>query len=252
MNSIEERAKGLASLLAFDSDAFRGDDEVPQELCDVVLAFAIVFNDCRDILLWHVELTAGLTPPPQPLNRASGEQGGVITHTTRLLVAILHELGELVRKNGKVLHDPFFEQKVLPKLDKEQRIRWERLRDLAQGKSPAKSMDDYLDFLRNKATYHYDAEDLRPGYERCFPHGSEKPREQPLVSIARDLRSTRFYFGDATAYNVLEHSAAERELVPLGPPLSAALADLMVTLAKIVEIFIQARKPWREFKEETP
>ena len=249
MKTTAERAAALGSIHGFDSNALRAGDGVSQELCDLILAFALIFNDCRDILLWHEE-TQGEAPKAQALNRLSGEYGGTITHTFRLLAAVLHELGELVQKNSQVLNDPFFRDKVLPKLDKDARERWERLEALARGKKAEKPLDDLLYYLRNKSVYHYDAPDLRPAYDRKFPPGSSERAEQPLVSVGNTVRGTRWYFADAVAYDLLESEAATRGLAPLGPKLSKALTDLVVTLARIVEAFLQARTPWTEFRED--
>jgi hypothetical protein len=238
-------------LLTFDADAFRTDGDVSQELCNLMLAFALAFNDCRDVLMWHQELMDQAPAAPQRLNRWFGEHGGSITHTFRLLIGLAHEVGELVQRNAKTLHEPFFNEKVLSKLDKDQRARWERLRDLAFAKPSEKSMDGLLEFLRNKMTYHYDAADLWPAYDRRFPSGPSDKLKQPLVSLSSDIRGHRFYFADAVAYDLVEEEGRQRGLAPLGPKMSTVLTDLMVSLERIVEAFLQARRPWRNFEEES-
>ena len=74
--------------------------------------------------------------------------------------------------------------------------------------------------------------------------------EQQLVSLGMDVRGTRYYFADAIALDLFEQGAEESGLAPLGPKMSKALTDLMVTLARIVEAFLQDRTPWRDFEEE--
>src|SRR5262249_32701179 len=140
MKSVAERAATLGPLRSFDSDAFRPDAIVSEDLCYLVLGFALLYNDCRDVLMWHEDLMR--QTPERKLNRVCGEYGGSITHTFRLLIGIVHELGELIQKRGRALNDPFFQMKVLPKLDKEQRARWEQIHDLAFQKKAQKAMDE--------------------------------------------------------------------------------------------------------------
>jgi hypothetical protein len=251
VTGIADTAALLAPLQSFDSDAFRGDAEVPQELCNTILGFALVFNDCRDLLLLSTDLQEQGTDEIV-LNRYFGEHGGGMTHVFRLLIGVVHELGEFIRENGKALHEPFFEKQVLPKLSTEHRAMWVRVRDLAQGgKSGVKMMDDLLDFLRNKTTYHYDGAELFRGYEARFPSGATAKNRQPVVSLGARVRNTRFYFADAVAYDLIEEGAESRGLMPLGPKLSNVFLELCTVLGRIVEVFLQARRPWRDFAEES-
>jgi hypothetical protein len=249
MKSVEERAKALGSLQTFDSDAFRGDGEVPQELCNVVLAFALVFNDCRDLLFWLDDLLA-VAPTEVKISRFFGEHGGGMTHVFRLAAALVHELGELIHKHGKWLHHPFFETRVLAKLDKNQRAGWDRVLDLAHGRAGERAMDQFLKLLRDRATYHYDAEDLTAPYNRRFPAGATEKLKQPYVSRGMRVRNVRFYFADALPFDLIEQEAASRGLMPLGPRMTEILTDVSTALASVVEAFIQARCPWHDFAEE--
>jgi hypothetical protein len=253
--TIEERANTLGPIYAFDPDAFRGDNEASQELCDAMLSLSLVFNDCRERLLLMERLVYEMPdapPPPANLNRSVGEHGGATVHASRLFVGLVHEVGEVIRDNGRALNEPFFQDKVIAQLPPRALEMWNRVKNLALGKKPDKAMDELAEFLRNKTAYHYDGAALREGYDRRFPSGSRERTKQPLVSLGNTVYGRRFYFADAVAANLIEQGAHERNLAPFGPKMSEILRDLSFTLALVVEAFIVARTrgKWRPFPED--
>jgi hypothetical protein len=48
MKSFQEECATLESLQTFDPAAFEGDETVPQKLCNLVLALALIYNDCKN------------------------------------------------------------------------------------------------------------------------------------------------------------------------------------------------------------
>jgi hypothetical protein len=50
MPGFREECAMLAQLESFDPEAFQGNAEVPQALCNFVLAIALIYNDCKDAL----------------------------------------------------------------------------------------------------------------------------------------------------------------------------------------------------------
>jgi hypothetical protein len=231
----------LGALRGFDPGVFRETDDCSQGLCSFILALALAFNDCRDLLMCAEEILR-VKPERPRRNRFCGEHGGLMTHVFRLLAAFVHELGELVRAHGRVTQESFFKLKVLPKLSKEHRAAWEAMCNLAHGKRETRSLDDLLEFFRNKVGYHYDAAALQEGYDDRFPC-VPAVAQWPLVSLGARTFNERLYFADAAALRMIETNATERELMPLGPKMTDALTDAAIALAKIVEAFIQARKP---------
>jgi hypothetical protein len=250
--SAKDRASQLALIFTFDSDAFRADAKVPQELCDAMLALAVAFNDCRDLLLWMEGLLDEMPPRPPKWNRLYGEHGGTTTHTFRLLAALVHEVGEVIRKNSKAFNEPLFRREVLERLRPRSLAMWRRVTSLATGKTLNKPMDLLLELLRNKSTYHYDPKELRKAYERRFPSGTADRKKKPLVSLGDNVYGTRFYFADAAALEIIEEEANARGLMPLAPKMTEALRDLSMTFALVLRAFIEGRTrdKWKAFAED--
>ncbi len=245
---IRERAKALASLRSFDSDVFRGSEHVPQELCNLILAFAVVFNDCRDLALWSDDLLRA-RPKAKRLNRYQGEHGGQTFHVIRLACGTIHELGEFIQKHSGVLNHPLFLE-VLDRLPEREKEMWNAVRDLAFGKKSAKTADDLLKDLRNTTAFHYDARELAAAYDRRFPRGSNDREQQPLLSLGPRVHTARFYFGDAAAATLLVQQIERRGVSEFGARFSEILANVSVVLALIVEGFIEARSALRDFVED--
>jgi hypothetical protein len=250
MRDIAERAKSLGPLLAVNSVALRGDREVPQELCNAILALALAFNDFRDLLIWSDDILKEAPDTARRLNRFFGEHGGVMTHLFRLLLASLYQLGEVIRANGKHFHNRFFQERVLGQLDKSVQGKWMELSDLAHGKAPQRPIGDLMEFVRHTAVYHYDSAELWNGFDRRFPTGSTVPAEQAVVSSGETALGERFYFADAAAYDLISEQSGVQGLPALGPKVTDLLTTVTVTLANVVEGFLEARGPLQPFAEE--
>jgi hypothetical protein len=48
MKSFQEQCATLELPQTFDPAAFEGDENVPQKLCNLVLALALIYNDCKN------------------------------------------------------------------------------------------------------------------------------------------------------------------------------------------------------------
>ncbi len=48
MTNFTQEAEQLAPLQTFSREAFVGDSNVPQGICNFVLALALIYNDCKD------------------------------------------------------------------------------------------------------------------------------------------------------------------------------------------------------------
>jgi hypothetical protein len=68
---------------------FRGNAEVPQELCNFVLALALIYNDCKDAIYAHLALHT-LKPVGTPQKtRIWGAINGAQLQVFRLVAALL-------------------------------------------------------------------------------------------------------------------------------------------------------------------
>ena len=80
MKSFQDECSELAPLETFDPAAFQGDADVPQELCNLVLSLALVYNDCKDVIYSHILLGESRPSPPAGRNRPWGAWLGVDFH----------------------------------------------------------------------------------------------------------------------------------------------------------------------------
>ena len=46
--NLSRESSELAPLQTLHPDAFMGDSKVPQDMCNFVLALALIYNDCKD------------------------------------------------------------------------------------------------------------------------------------------------------------------------------------------------------------
>ena len=121
MTNFTKESELLAPLQTFDRDAFVGDERVPQDICNFVLALALIYNDCKDGIFSNMILTDSKPKGQFELSRGWGAYNGLKLHYIRLHVALIHELLQLIEDNQQILKHPFFNS-VIQKLSKQARI----------------------------------------------------------------------------------------------------------------------------------
>jgi hypothetical protein len=198
--------------------------------------------------LWSDELLRA-RPTTTRLNRYQGEIGGQTYHCLRILVGVLHELGEVVRKSTTTMNHPSF-RALVNRLPKKEQAMWKRVRDLSVGKKAEKVADELLKALRNTTAFHYDRKEISAGFDRRFPSGSVDRQQQPLFTRGKTVQSVRLFFADAAATEALDAQIKARRVERFGKKLSAILIDVSKTIALLVEAFIEARSGSRPFEEE--
>jgi hypothetical protein len=191
--SYEDEVRALAPLMSFDSGVFRGDAEVPQSVCNFVLALAVAYNDLRDVA-FGINLLEPSRPqgPPKP-TREFGHFGGMQTSLNKALVGIIHETLNLIGKESAAVGHPFF-RRVVNSCSPTARSAWTSLVAAAMGEAEVQPLSRALMLMRNKVAFHYDAKEIHRAYEECFPARDGAP--EPYVSAGDSMRSTRFYFAD--------------------------------------------------------
>ena len=197
MNKYDEIVNHLAEAQRFDAAAFIGDTTWPQELCDLMLALAVVFDDFKDVLTAHVILNS--VPPAGVYEKTApwGHHAGISTHILRLQSGLVYELLELLRQNGEIVNSPAF-RVVVSHLAPTQRTAWEGLEDVAMRRASMKEFATALKDIRNAAGYHYDSTKIGSAYRELF-NGAEAP----MISKGENLPSSRFYFADAAAQKAM-------------------------------------------------
>ena len=127
MTNFTQETDLLASLQTFSQEAFVGDDKVPQDICNFVLALALIYNDCKDGIFSNLVLTESKPTGEFKLSRAWGAYNGIKGHYLRLYIALIHELLNLIAVNQQTIQHPFFNS-VVQQLSKQDRKSWDRNR----------------------------------------------------------------------------------------------------------------------------
>ena len=239
MKSFQDECSELAPLETFDPAAFQGDAAVPQELCNLVLSLALVYNDCKDVIYSHILLGESRPSPPARRNRPWGAWLGVDFHIFRLLVGLLHELFDLIRDNQEVLQHPFLES-VVKQLSRPAREGWNAVIAVASGATPADPLGRSLLLIRNKVSSHYDPRAIVAGYRHHFL-GSGKLDDRAFISRGNSMKHTRFYFADAAATGYLRSIVGKDQSQEIMANVAELLRPVNFALMGIVEAFIQRR-----------
>jgi hypothetical protein len=239
MPGFLEECAMLAPLESFDPEAFRGNAEVPQALCNFVLAIALIYNDCKDAIHAHVAL-AGSKPEGPPLKtRAWGALGGAQFHAFRAVAALLHELFELIRTNRDLLRHDFFVS-LMQQLHPVSRKAWLALVNVACDATPTDQLGKRLLLLRNKVFFHYDPKAIFQGYTQHFL-GTTKRDDRAYLSRGDSMRATRFYFADAAAEGYLHFLVGPEKAEELKKELGEIIGQVNHGLMMIVGSYIQRR-----------
>lgn len=239
---LEECLK-LAPLETFDPEAFRGDAEVPQEICNFVLALALIYNDCKDAIYAHVAL-GDLRPAETPQrNRIWGAISGAQLHIFRAVAALLHELFQLIERNRQHLDHEFFVA-LVQRLHPKQRGAWTALVDVACDRAPTNQLGKKLVRLRNKVLFHYDPEEIFRGYRHHFLEPT-KVDVRAYVSRGGSMRGSRFYFADAAVAGYLHSLAGAEPTGKLAEDIADVLDQVNLGLMMIVRTYIQRRGTYR-------
>lgn len=228
----------LAPLESFPPEAFRGDDNVPQDLCNFVLALALIYNDCKDALYTHVAIADCRPEGLSRKTRVWGGLSGAQLNSFRATVGLLHELLRLVREDGDILEHAFF-LSVVRRLPRSSRDAWHTLVDVARGAMPKDKLGKQLLLIRNKVFFHYDVKAIFTGYRQHFFDGRHDDRA--YVSRGQTMQATRFFFADAAALGYLRHVTGSEAAEEVTQDLANIVDSINNGLLTIVVHFIQAR-----------
>lgn len=229
----------LAPLHTFDPQAFVGDSKVPQDICNLVLALALIYNDCKNGLFSNLLLTESKPTGERQLSSSWGAYNGIRVHYYRLHFALIHELLKLIEDSEQTIKHPFFVSviKLLPRPIRES---WAALVDASLQKSTSSPLNKFLLMIRNKVSFHYDPQELYRGYRWHFFRTTDSA-ELAFVSRGTSMRGSRFYFADAAVDGYLQSLVVNKNLDDLTNRLAEITADLNKTIMQIVDRFVQKR-----------
>jgi hypothetical protein len=248
MPGLEEECERLATLESFDPDAFRGSGKVSQDVCNFVLALALIYNDCKDSIYAHVVVGDSKPEGAPRRTRAWGALNGAHFHAFRAVAGVLHELCVLIRESEGVLRDTFFVS-VIRRLPAKSRRAWEALVEVAIEATPKEKLGKQLHRLRNKVTFHYDPKALFLGFEEHFL-SERRQDERAFVSRGENMRATRFFFADAAATGYLRSVIGSDSADTMRDEMVDAVHSVNHGLMVIVRTFIEQRgRAWRQEAE---
>lgn len=236
---LKENAQ-LASLRSFDPSAFAADGKVSQNICNFVLALALIYNDLKDAL-YAYSLLENSKPAGEFQRRPDwGAYVGIKIHLIRHHIGLVHAICELIRKNQSILDDPLF-RAVFMQMTRRARESWQALAGAALGQLAKGSLAESLARIRHKVSFHYDTEEIYSGYRKHFFDESGTVKEQAAVSIGGGMSESRFYFADAAAQGYLEIRLTGEEAKSLFEEVIGTMEDMSVAVLDLVHKFIQRR-----------
>lgn len=246
---IEESIESLSPLETFDKNTFIGDAKFDQNLCNFILTLSLIWNDTKNVLLFIEEITEIKCKKNKIITRIEdtpiepfwGEISGLETYLEKSLIALIHELFELVRDSKAVIESPIF-LSIKKKMTKEFRESWNSVEASAYGMGDKKQpLGKALMMVRNKIANHYDKKEIQKGYRRKFIDGDLTP----YVSRGKNMAAKRYYFSDAAAQEYYRLTHAGVNDVEYYTHINLIKSDIRKGIQNLVDTFIQMRSSWR-------
>jgi hypothetical protein len=239
MKSFQEECATLESLQTFDPAAFEGDEDVPQGLCNLVLALALIYNDCKNTT-YAALLLKDCKPAGNPeINAVWGTWAGTEWHLFRLMISGVHELFSLIQDHQDVLTHEFL-VKVVKQLHPTSRKSWESLTAAASGTTPKDDFGRMLLRIRNQMVFHYDPKGIFAGFKRHFLIPT-RPQDRAFISRGLSMGASRFYFADAAVEGYFQEIVGKGEVGQLSMKIRDVVDSLNLALLGLVDRFIQQR-----------
>lgn len=239
MESFKTHTDALASLETFAPDVFVGDEDVSQEVCDFVLALAMIWNDYKDATYAHALLERCEPRDPPGPTREWGAYGGIDLHLFRYQVALMRELLTLVCRGQSVARGHCIEN-IVQRLSPGARDDWRSMVQVALGSVPPDPVGQCLLMVRNRLAYHYDPQAMEKGYRNHF-FGESREDDSAYVSRGKGMSETRFYFADAAAFGYLREVPGGDDWDRLSADMRGVFAKLSDALMGVVDGFVRYR-----------
>jgi len=156
----QEECALLARLETFDPAAFRESDDVPQAVCNFVLALAVIYNDFKDAIYAHVVLGSAKPDGSIRRTRAWGANVGAQGHVQRAILGMIHELLRLIEKSQAQIEHPTFAS-VVQRLNSPALTAWQALAAAGTGRE-SDALSKRLVRFRNSVAFHYEPTSSHP------------------------------------------------------------------------------------------
>lgn len=236
----------LVEMESFDKEAFLEEDSDKRKVCSFVLALAVIYNDLKDLQLYHQLLGRSKPDGEFTFRKDWGEYNGLSLHITKQSSSLVHELLGFIDHHKHIVEGRYF-QDIFNKVNKRGRLAWGSLVNTSDEKARCTKYDDIIFSIRNKVSFHYDAKEIMAGYEYHFLQSQYKDIP-PLLSRGNQMESSRFYFADAAAGGYVDAKRERTSQQNFSEELNKLLDDINYALYNIVVTFIQQRGyAWRPF-----
>lgn len=244
LKSFSEAFCQLSNLEGFDPKAFVANDKDEQIICNFILSLSLIYNDIKNVDL-SIDVLKSSKPEGKFQARQDwGEYNGISMFFTRLQISILNELMDNICDLEQKIQHPLF-LKIVEKISKKSRKAWGLLVKAANTTSTLQKTKNPYYMIRNKASFHYDINQIYKGYVNFFE--KRKPDMLPMISRGNQMVKSRFYFADAAAETCLHLPLDGMSLDSFLSELNSNLANLNQAIQDIVKSFITIRKPgWKQ------
>lgn len=239
VDNFRQESEKLAKLETFHPAAFTGSEQVPQKLCDFILALALLYDDIKDSQYALLLLQQAYPKSSREKTAINGNYFGTQIHLIRYQVGLVYALCELIQDHKELLNLPDF-QSLVKQLPPKSREAWQVTVDVALEHFNNGPLAKALKKIRHKVAFHYDSEQIMMGFKKHFFDGLEI-RERAYISRGADMQGTRFYFADAAAQGYLESQTADPDTKILPSLTLDTLRHINLALLALVSQFIQSR-----------
>ncbi len=170
-----------------------------------------------------------------------GETSRIKNYVEKMLIALIHELFNLIRDSKDVVESERFIE-IIKHVRAQNRELWGIIIHYAnEGADNKTPLGKAFLMIRNKIASHYDKDKLFKGYRRKFIDIENKP----LISRGNQMSEQRFYFADAAAQEYYRSLQEKVSADVFQNNFNLILDSINQSIKNIVETFIQMRSGWQ-------
>ena len=241
MDNTSQRMSAFrpAPLKSFDPNAFVENADYSQDLCDVILGLAFLYNDLKDTLA-VIEALMNTQPGDVKdfyLSPEWGEYMGRDMHMFRHHVGLLHEVLEFIHENNAVFQTAQF-QSIIKILPFDRRLEWEDIHGAATSKKVTGDFGKQLVIMRNNAAFHYNAKEIGKGFREYFIRPNAEPA---FMSLGKSILTSRFYFADAAGQNYVKRVLGSKDYSTFTCEIKDLFVKASHAFSAIIDRFIVKR-----------
>ena len=239
----------LSPLDTFDKNAFVGNDQYPQELCNFVLSLSLIWNDLKNLLslfsFMNEQIPKGIEVTKQeemPVDPIWGEISGYKIFLEKHIVSLIHELFYLVKHSKEEIESNHF-KKIFKQIRKNSKESWQTIVKYSFGQDDTSTdFGKALLMVRHKISNHFDKGEIFKGYKRKFIENDNIP----YISRGSNMAGQRFYFADAAAQEYYRSHQEKMSSEEFYLNLNTLKENINFALQNIIETFIQGRSAWKK------